>query len=68
MTTIINEKKFAMVDGDTRYDTNEKTQNDSDTESDEWKYDLNNVDVCYGREGKVYKMRDVRPGRGTAHP
>ena len=52
MTTIINEKKFAMVDGDTRDDTNEKTQNDSDTESDEWKYDLNNVDVCYGREGK----------------
>ena len=28
-------KKLVMVDGDTRGDTDEKTQNDSDTESDE---------------------------------
>ena len=46
------EKKLAMDDGDTRDDTVEKTQNDSDTESNEWKCDLNNVDVCYEREEK----------------
>ena len=46
------EKELATDDGDTRGDTEEKTQNDSDMESDEWKYDLNNVDVFYGREEK----------------
>ena len=44
-----------MDDGDTRDGTEEKTQNDSDTGSDEWKWDLINVDVYYEREEKGVK-------------
>ncbi len=49
------DKKLAMDDGDTRDGTEEKTQNDSDTGSDGWKWDLINVDVYYEREEKGVK-------------
>ena len=55
------EKKLAMDDGDTRDDTVEKTQNDSDTESDEWKCDLNMLMFAMRGRKKVFKMWDDRP-------